>query len=76
MTQTITRWGMLTALTNPDAEEKHTFVSASFAAIIEEIERYTQNGSGWVVNAVEALELHIDRYRPGRSRAITLPRAM
>ena len=62
----LTKWGVMTALTNADADAAREFVDDSFAYVNEELENYCVNGSGWTIESVDKLDLQIVQYRPGR----------
>ena len=52
--------------TNADPDSVREWVVESFGKIIEDFERFVQNGSGWVIDSVVKLDMAIDRYNPGR----------
>ena len=62
----LTKWGVMTALTNADADAAREFFDDSFAYVNEEFENYCVNGSGWTIESVDKLDLQIVQYRPGR----------
>ena len=64
--ESVHRYGTMATLTNADADAMREFVAYSMAYVIEEFEKFITNGSGWVITAVEKLDLRIDRYHPGR----------
>jgi hypothetical protein len=64
--ESVHRYGPMCVLTNADAATVRANVSYSLAYVIEEFEKFTQNGSGWGVEVVEKIDLRIDRYQPGR----------
>ena len=56
--------GFAQPLTDREAIEE--FVASTFEKMLEDLERYTQNGSGWRVVRVLRVEMFADRYQPIR----------
>ena len=48
------------------AHERNETLDRAFPRILETLEKWTQRGSGWVVNQAETLWLDIARYQPLR----------
>jgi hypothetical protein len=66
-TEIISRWGpMTTLLVGASDETLAEFVSSSSAEIIEEVEKFTQRGSGHGIDFVIKFDLKLDRYVPVR----------
>ena len=66
-TDEVSRWGKMTALSAATTEEELAeFVAVNCAKILEEIEKYLQNGSGWAIDRVLHFDLKLDRYAPIR----------
>ena len=58
-----------------DSNELEGLLNSSFEQIEEALERWTHNGSGWIVDRVVSMNINISRYQPLRGGSyIKLPK--